>query len=267
MPFVRVGPLDVYYERFGTGPPLLFISGTGGDLRVRPGVLDTPLATDFEVVAYDQRGLGRTSKPDGPYTMRDYANDARGLLDALDLSRVNVIGVSFGGMVAQELALLAPDRVSRLVLCCTSAGGRGGASYPLHELASLPPEERAAISLQLGDNRRTPAWRAANPELVAKIEQQAAAAAAIGSDDPAKGRGAALQLAARAGHDTFERLDGIRIPTLLCAGRYDDIAPLANMEAMAGRMPNATLRVFDGGHLFLVQDRTANAMIAAWLRR
>ncbi|NJN51272.1 MAG: alpha/beta fold hydrolase [Gammaproteobacteria bacterium] len=265
MPIAKVGGLDVCYERFGSGPDLLFISGTGGDLRVRPGVLDTPLAAQFSVTAYDQRGLGRTAKPVGPYTMRDYAADALGLLDYLELSRVRVIGVSFGGMVAQELALLAPARIERLVLCCTSAGGAGGASYPLHELAALPGPERARRGLALGDTRRTDEWRAANPDVVARIDQQAAAAAAVGADDPDKARGADLQLAARANHDTWQRLSGMTVPTLLCAGRYDGIAPMANMEAMAVQIPSARLEVFEGGHLFLIQDRRANPTIASWL--
>jgi 3-oxoadipate enol-lactonase len=265
VPYAHTARIEIYYERFGSGPPLLFISGTGGDLRVRPGVLDTPLAAQFGVVAFDQRGLGRSAKPAGPYTMLDYALDALALMDTLDLGRVCVIGVSFGGMVAQELALLAPQRIERLVLCCTSAGGAGGASYPLQALAALPDAERTALRFELGDRRHTAAWRAANPEIVARIEAQAAAAAAVSAADPEGPRGAALQLAARADHDTFARLPMLQMPTLLCAGRYDGIAPLANMEAMARQLPNAELRVYEGGHLFLVQDRTANPDIAAWL--
>lgn len=265
MPTARIDGLDFQYERFGKGAPLLFISGTGGDLRVRPGVLDSPLAGHFEVIAYDQRGLGRTAKPDGPYRMADYARDALGLLDALDLAKVRVVGVSFGGMVAQELALLAAERIERLVLCCTSAGGAGGASYPLHELTRLPVEERFATQLLLSDSRHDAAWRAANATLVERLRQQAADAAAIGGDDPRKLEGAALQLAARAEHDTFERLSRIQLPTLLCAGRYDGIAPLPNMESMARVMPNAELRVYEGGHPFMIQDRRAYADIIGWL--
>jgi 3-oxoadipate enol-lactonase len=76
MPTAHLGSIDVYYERAGAGDPLLFISGTGGDLRVKPNIFDSPLARDFDLLAYDQRGLGRTSKPDIAYTMADYADDA-----------------------------------------------------------------------------------------------------------------------------------------------------------------------------------------------
>jgi 3-oxoadipate enol-lactonase len=257
--------LSLHYELIGDGPRLLYVSGTGGDLRVRPGVLDTPLAARFRVLAFDQRGLGRSDKPEGPYSMVQYADDAAALLDALDWPDARVIGVSFGGMVAQELALRHPERVRRLALCCTSAGGAGGSSYPLHEIAGLPADERARRQLELADTRRTADWQAANPEIVARLRALTTEAAAVGAGEPRREEGARWQLEARRCHDTFDRLHRIDVPVLLCAGRYDGIAPLANMEAMAQRMAHAELRVFEGGHLFLVQDRTAHAAIADWL--
>ena len=139
MPFTTVRDMRMYYEIRGTGPRLLYISGTGGDLRRSPNAFDSPLTEHFEVLAYDQRGLGQTDKPDVAYTMADYAADADGLLQALGWDECLVMGISFGGMVAQEFALRYPHRVQRLVLGCTSSGGEGGASYPLHELAHLSP--------------------------------------------------------------------------------------------------------------------------------
>ena len=111
MPFVPVRDLNVFYELRGSGPRLLYISGSGGDLRSKPSVFDGPLAGEFELLAYDQRGLGQTGGPDGDYTMADYAEDANGLLEALGWDRCLVIGVSFGGMVAQEFAIRHPERV------------------------------------------------------------------------------------------------------------------------------------------------------------
>src|SRR5688500_12916821 len=92
MPTERIGDIDVYYEVAGEGPPVLFIGGTGGDLRAKPNVFDGPLAKVFTVAAFDQRGLGRTSKPDAPATMADYGADAAGLLDHLGWSGVGVVG-------------------------------------------------------------------------------------------------------------------------------------------------------------------------------
>ena len=84
----------------------------------------------FEVLAYDQRGLGQTEVPEGPYTMAEYADDAAALIAAVGWDDCAVVGVSFGGMVAQELAIRHPGRVRRLALCCTSSGGAGGCLVP-----------------------------------------------------------------------------------------------------------------------------------------
>src|SRR6185369_8969510 len=111
MPITQANGISLYYERAGVGPPLLFISGTGGDLRNKPNVFDGPLAKDFDLLAYDQRGLGRTAKPDVAYAMADYADDAAALMADQGWDEALVIGVSFGGMVAQELALRHPSRV------------------------------------------------------------------------------------------------------------------------------------------------------------
>jgi 3-oxoadipate enol-lactonase len=125
MPYLPVRDITICYGRAGTGEPLLAISGSRGDLRRKPNLLDSPLAIAFDVLAYDQRGLGRSSKPDLPYSMMDYADDAAAVMDAVGWVRAIVVGVSFGGMVALELVLRHPDRVAMLVLCCTSPGGDG----------------------------------------------------------------------------------------------------------------------------------------------
>jgi len=265
MPFTNVGALTMHYETIGRGPKVVFVSGSGGDLRVRPGVLDTPLAARFSVLAFDQRGLGRTAKPPGPYSMADYADDAAGLMRQVGFDGVDVVGVSFGGMVAQELALRHPSAVRRLVLCCTSSGGEGGASYPLHRLATLSADERARKQLEISDLRRTPEWQRANPDDVRRLLEMAEQTARVGAGEADRERGALLQLEARKHHDTWARLPQLGMPVLLCAGRYDGIAPLTNMQAMASRIPNATLRIYEGGHLFMIQDRSAYPDIVSWL--
>ena len=136
MTFICARGLDIYYELRGAGPRLLVISGSGGDLRRTAA---SQLPAQFATLTYDQRGLGQTTIPDGPYTMADYAEDADALLEALGWDRCLVMGTSFGGMVAQEFALRFPGRVERLVLNCTSSGGAGKPSYPLRELQELAP--------------------------------------------------------------------------------------------------------------------------------
>jgi 3-oxoadipate enol-lactonase len=256
---------EIYYEVGGTGPRLLLISGTGGDLRSPPSVFDGPWAKTFEIAAYDQRGLGQSSVPPGPYSMADYADDAAGLLDALAWDDCLVMGISFGGMVAQELALRHPSRVRRLVLACTSSGGAGGASYPLHELSDVPDADKIARHLELADTRYDEAWRQANPDEWKALAKLFAERATIGGDEPGRAEGAALQLDARRRHDTWDRLGEIRCPTFVCGGVYDGIAPPSNAEHLAEAIPGATLQMFDGGHLFLLQDRAAWPAITAFL--
>jgi 3-oxoadipate enol-lactonase len=211
----------VYYEIGGSGPRLLYISGTGGDLRGQPRVFDGPLPQSFEVLAYDQRGLGQTSKPDVAYSMADYADDAAALLDTVGWERCLVMGVSFGGMVAQELALRRAQRVERLVLCCTSSGGPGGASYPLHELQHLSVEERAVFQISITDKRKDAAWQAANPDAVKQAVEMALAGHQRREAEPGGQMGYRRQLEARAGHDTYDRLPSLRMPVFLAGGRYD----------------------------------------------
>ncbi|HEX3916708.1 MAG TPA: alpha/beta hydrolase [Caulobacteraceae bacterium] len=263
MPIAHTPGLDIYYERAGDGPPLLFISGTGGDLRVKPNVFDGPFPKAFDVLAYDQRGLGRSEKPDRDYSMADYADDAAALMGSLGWQTARVIGVSFGGMVAQEVALRHPERVERLVLGCTSPGGAGGASYPFHEIQHLTGEARAKFLMPVSDTRRNAAWAAANPETYAQFVAMGSANPFAG--EPGREMGARRQLEARARHDTWDRLGDIRAPTMIAAGRYDGVALPATQERMASRIPGAELQFFEGGHLFMIQDRAAYPAMIAFL--
>jgi 3-oxoadipate enol-lactonase len=263
MPRTKANGIEIWFERAGSGPPLLFISGTGGDLRNKPNVFDGPLPRSFEVLAYDQRGLGQTEKPDVAYAMADYADDAAALMEAEGWADAFVIGVSFGGMVAQELVLRHPQRVRKLVLACTSPGGAGGASYPFHEIEHLKGEARARYLIPISDVRRTDDWAKAHPESYAQFVE-------LGSrdpfaDEPGHAMGAHRQLEARAKHDTWDRLGQVRCPVLIAAGRYDGIALPETQERMAARIPHAELKFFDGGHLFMIQDRTAVPAMAAFL--
>lgn len=268
MAIASVRGTDLYYELHTaseSASPLLFISGSGGDLRQKPSLFDGPLAGAFSLLGYDQRGLGRSAIPDGPYTMADYAEDAAALLDDVGWPRCRVMGVSFGGMVAQELAVRHPTRVERLVLACTSSGGAGGSSYPLHELAELSDAARLSRSFELSDTRMDAAWRAANPEAFERLAGFYRSRGELGAEEPRRALGQRLQFEARAGLDVFDRLLGLDMPVYCCGGRYDGIAPPANMEAIAAQIPGAKLEFFEGGHLFLMQDRSAYPEIIGFL--
>jgi len=265
MPFINIRDLKMYYEIQGKGPRFLVISGTGGDLRRSPNIFEMPIAQHFEILAYDQRGLGQTSRPDIPYTMVDYADDANALLNAVGWDRCLVMGISFGGMVAQEFALRYPRRVERLVLACTSSGGAGGASYPLHELAGLPLEDYVRHMIQLRDIRRHGIWREAEPVQFQALFNETSAGMRVGADEPGRQIGARRQLEARARHDTYGRLPKLQMPVYICGGLYDGIAKPANLKAMQKQISGSRLELFEGGHLFYIQDPQAFERIVAFL--
>jgi pimeloyl-ACP methyl ester carboxylesterase len=254
VPTAHINGIDIYFECAGQGQRLLFFNGSGATLESTSPMID-PFRARFEVLVHDQRGLGRTEIPSGPYSMEDYAADARALLDFVGWSSSRVIGVSFGGMVAQEFAVTTPDRVERLVLACTSSGGAGGSSYPLHELPSLDDPTWAERMLSLLDARFTPEYLAGHPADQALASMLAARS--TGAKSVEGRRGEREQLLARRDHDVVDRLANITCPTLVAAGCYDGIAPLANSEAIVSRIPASELRVYEGGHAFFVQDRRA----------
>lgn len=267
MPYADVNELKLYYETSGEGPRLLYISGTGGDLRRTPSVFDSPLIDHFQILAYDQRGLGRTTALDKPCTMADYANDAAGLLDAVGWDSCLVMGVSFGGMVAQEFAIRHSQRVDRLVLACTSAGGQGGASYPIHELADVSPETYAQVMMELADVRHDRAWQEANRSEAQAIFEMMVSGRRASAADSERNRGFVRQLEARKDHNVYDRLPTLSMPVYICGGRYDGLAPVANLEAIHAQIPGARLDLFEGGHGFLMQDPTAYPSVINFLHQ
>jgi 3-oxoadipate enol-lactonase len=261
VPTISANGIDIYYERSGSGPRLLFFNGSGATLELIGPMLD-PFTAKFDVVAHDQRGLGKTSIPPGPYEMADYAADAAALLDHVGWDSCRIVGTSFGGMVAQEFAVTWPERVERLALNCTSPGGKF-AAFGLHTLESKSGDEAAAIGATLLDTRFTPEWLAEHEadRMVADMVAQRRSAPA----DPEVARGQREQLLARSRLDVLDRLDRITCPTLVASGKYDGISPPENGAAIAERVPDATLRVYEGGHMFFMQDPTAMPEILDFL--
>ena len=260
MPMFESDDISINYQITGSGPRLLFFNGSGATLKGSE-LLIRSLSKECEVLAHDQRGLGLTSIPEGPYTMAQYATDAAALLDHVGWKTCSVVGISFGGMVAQEFAVTFPQRVERLALLCTSAGGSASSSYPLHELGALSVDERASKMATLSDTRFTPEWLASHPSdaqlMSMRGESTTKSADVI--------RGERLQLAARADHDVANRLHLISCPTFVAAGKFDGIAPPVNSEAIAERITGATMSVYEGGHMFLAQDPTAIREIRPFL--
>ena len=254
MPIFDHDDISINYQIVGTGQRVLFFNGSGATLE-SAHLFIKALAKECQVLAHDQRGLGKTSIPDGPYTMAQYASDGAALLDHVGWETCVVVGMSFGGMVAQEFAVTYPHRVERLMLLCTSAGGDAGASYPLHELGSLTPEERSAKVLTLTDSRYTPEWLAEHPVDAEMARMRSEQAAIPKSKDVV--RGERLQLVARISHDVADRLHNVSAPTFVAAGAFDGIAPVSNSEEIVKRIPDATMAVYEGGHIFTAQDPQA----------
>ena len=231
------------WERRGSGPPLVLVHGLGYARWGWEPVTDG-LAEQHQVVLFDNRGIGASDAPPGPYTVSELMQDTVAVLDAAGIERAHVLGTSLGGMVALQLALDHPERVDKLVLACTTPGGAGAVPMPeqtvrlLGEAATLPPE---VVLRRFVEN----AFAAeADPALVDRIMEQRLATAQPQS-------AWAAQAAAGAAFDTWEQLGDIRAPTLVLTGDADNVVDPRNSTLLAERIPDARLEIFRGcGHLF-----------------
>ncbi len=260
MPTARVNGIDIYYEEHGQGEPLLLIAGLGANATLWETQIPL-LARELRVVAFDNRGAGRSDRPDGPYSLPLFADDTAALMDFLGIDDAHIYGESMGGMIAQELALRHPQRVRSLVLGCTIFGGPQAVSpsqealITLAALASLSPEE--ALERGLGVfyhpshvEEMRPLWQTyvqtrTTPEAYQR------------------------QLEACIAFDSYERLPQIEAPTLVINGEDDALLPAENSRILAERIPDAELVLFpNAGHLYF-QERPAEAGAAVldFLRR
>ena len=248
MPTANVHGHELHYLRRGEGEPLLLIMGMSGThLSWGDRFLDA-LAEDFDVIAYDHRGVGRSSRVEGPFTLVELADDAAALLDELGIESAHVTGVSMGGMVAQELALRHPERIRSLVIGCSYSGGEGSA------LTAPETGERLVAAWTSGDRElaiRT-GWEinvsadfAARPGEYERWRDDNVLALRVPLDI------IGLQAQAIGGHDTSERLGQIEAPTLVVHGTEDQMLPAANSRIIAERIPGARLEELERiGHLF-----------------
>jgi pimeloyl-ACP methyl ester carboxylesterase len=246
--------LELHYEERGSGRPLLLVAGI-------PAIADdwAPLAERLagsrRVIAYDNRGSGRSTVTPGPYSTAGLAADAVALLDFLEIERADVFGMSLGGMIAQELALGWPRRVDRLVLGCTHCGARHS--------ARMPRETGLAFAMETDDwslRMRTLAPFAlahdADPALLRRFVEKK-------SGDVQDPEGYRAQIAAVIAHDTFDRLPEIDRPTLILTGDGDRVIPAAASGVLHERIPDSLLYVIRGaGHLFFLErpDETVRAL-------
>ena len=244
MPSVRTNGIKLHYTSQGHGPPLLLISGVGFGGWVWHQQVPA-FSERFRVISFDNRGVGRSDKPDEPYTVELFAADALGLLEALRIERTHLLGVSLGGMIALQLSLDHPRRVDHLLLCSTTFGGPK-TILPQSEVLRFmaqpggTAEERfqRGLSLSFG-----PGFARAHPQEADFIRQKM-------SENRQPDYAYRRQIMAPLGFNVEARLIDIRQPTLVLAGEADQVIPSENARRLAQKLPDAQLKIFPGaGHL------------------
>jgi pimeloyl-ACP methyl ester carboxylesterase len=257
--YARNGPYRIAYERRGAWhrkrPWLLLIQGLGFD-RSGWEPLVRELRPYVRLLLVDNRGSGRSDAARGHLAVADMAGDARSVLDAARIRKAHVLGVSLGGMVAQEVALRYPERVDRLVLMSTTPGWPSGYPMPapsvglLSATGRMPPEQALRRHVENSLARSTVASR---PELVDRLIAHQRA-------HPPHPDGFRAQMAAGARYTGNSRQTRIRAPTLVMHGTADTVVDIRNAKLLATRIPDAELNVLpDLGHLFFWEDPKASA--------
>jgi 3-oxoadipate enol-lactonase len=261
---VCAGAFELYVRREGSGPPLLFLGGSSFDMSLRAPVFSSALVQHFAVAAFEPRGLARSGAPDGEWCMADYASDALAVMDSLGWQRADVIGESFGGMTALELAIRHPHRVNRLAIVVAAPGGAGGSSYPIEEYSSAQPREQAIAALRIQDARFDPFNSHSSLAVEAKIQERMQFTQAFfGCPNNALGHPRLLK--ARSQHDCWDRLDQIKAQCTVISGRFDNQAPAAYGAAMAKRIAGAKFLLIEGGHsLCFAEPETIGFLLREW---
>lgn len=219
MPTARIKDIDVHYEIHGEGSPLVLIAGLGSGVDLFARCIPV-FSKDHKVVAFDNRGAGRSDKPDIPYSIEMMADDAAGLLTALGIERADVLGVSMGGRIAMDLAMRYPEMVRTLMLVSTTA--------------RVTREARSSLSLRFG-----------------KLTKRITGSGAFG-ESAQPYRAFKRQFDASTKFDCTDRLGTISVPTLIMRGDRDTLAPKGLVEELHSGIKGSRLIEFKGGHIFFL---------------
>jgi pimeloyl-ACP methyl ester carboxylesterase len=246
MPKRRVRDIEMFWVEEGTGEPLVLVMGFGGDHLAWAFQMQA-FSERHRVLAFDNRGAGQSAQPDHPYTIRMMADDTVALMDAVGIGRAHVLGVSMGGMIAQEIALAHPDRVATLQLHCTLARPDAYVRALIdawREVRTTLPQ--AAALRTIFPWLFAPSTYNERPEFV-----EALLGNALANPYPQTTTGFIRQGDAIKNHDTLERLHGVRCPTLVSVAEHDILVPPRFSRALAQRIPDGRLQIIDGaGHVY-----------------
>jgi len=262
MPWTDAPGFRMRYEIHGTGDPLLLVNGLGSDLTEWLHQIPA-FSVRYRVIVFDNRGAGESESPPGPYTTAQMADDAAALLDRIRVARAHLLGVSLGGMIAQQIALRHPAKVDRVVLACTAPGGTLSVRPSPEALAAFARDPSADLEAQI---RRTIPYlyterycREMPEEVEAFVRRRLAV--------PADPEGAAAQLSAAIGHDAGGGLAEIAAPTLVITGAADLLVPPENSKRIAERIPGSRLVLLPGAphRLFAENAEAFNREVLAFL--
>lgn len=258
--------LYVVYTKPLTTPKgrVLFLGGSNFDLRIKKAFFNSQILAEYEFVTYEPRGIHRSSLPDGDWSMADYRDDARKLLDWLSWDCAIVIGESFGGMTALHLACDLPALVRALVVSSATAGGSGGSSLDLMPALML---DQAAFSEQmlLQQDSRLTSLKIEDPIAFSERHLQRIEDDQLFLSVSGASGGYGRLLKARQKHDVWDHLASINCPAIVIAGHFDLQAPLLFQEAMAKRIKCAEYHCFDGGHGVLFASSETQEFLLNWL--
>lgn len=240
MPKVKVKDLNIYYETAGAGFPLVMVMGLGGNKDWWGPPLIAAVSKKYKTIIFDNRGTGRTDMTEANFTIKTMADDTVGLMDALKIPKAHLLGISLGGMVAQELVLNHPERVEKLVLCSTMCGPSHSVMNPevvtqLQSGGRATPAEFAKAAMAL---LFPPEFAKANPKTIEEATRLMLIA-------PTRTDMYLRQLGATISFDTYDRLPTIKRPTLVMHGKKDILIPYQNGKIIADRIAGAKLVHFE----------------------
>lgn len=244
---------NLFYKTYGLGEPLILIPGFASGAWTWFRQVEE-MSKDFQIVTFDPRGIGQSKMSDENLlnlSMKDFVEDVTQILDALKIEKANVLGASFGGFVAQEFALKFPERLHKLILTCTSFGGKNHVAPEVEIMQSFAPNPNLSIGEKIRKFIR-PAFsdefnenHADEVEKVCRMREQNIVSDAV----------YLAQLQSAFSLDTENKLGEITNETLVLTGNQDSVVPMQNSVNLAEKLPNAKLKIIENGsHLFFIEN-------------